>query len=106
MERFGETFVNLTESMLTPRQLELIDELDKIERNKKHYNNLFDLHKHLQSAKGVLIDTMNQHQQFQHSHAGEDANPEGYVFHHDNESDKFVNRAEFSRRNFAGIRNI
>ena len=64
------------------------------------------MHGHLQSAKNVLIDTMNQHQQFQHQHGGEDANPEGYVFHHNNESDKFVNRAEFSKRNFAGIRNI
>jgi hypothetical protein len=64
------------------------------------------MHQHLQKAKNVLINVMNQHQEFQHTHAGEDANPEGYVFHHGNESDKFVNRAEFSRRNFAGIRNI
>jgi hypothetical protein len=49
---------------------------------------------------------MNQHQEFQHEHGGEAANPEGYVFHHGKESDKFVNRSEFSKRNFAGIRNI
>lgn len=90
----------------TAKQSDLKDELGKIDRNKKHYNNLFKMHGHLQSAKGILIDTMNQHQQFQHQHGGEDANPEGYVFHHNNESDKFINRAEFSRRNFAGIRNI
>ena len=88
------------------KQKALSDELGKIERNKKHYNNLFKLHKHLQSAKNVLIGVLNQHQEFQHKHAGEDANPEGYVFHHNNDSDKLVNRAEFSRRNFAGIRNI
>lgn len=95
-----------TEKNRTAKQADLKDELGKIERNKKHYNNLLKMHGHLQSAKNVLIDTMNQHQQFQHQHGGEDANPEGYVFHHNNESDKFVNRAEFSRRNFAGIRNI
>lgn len=89
-----------------PKQNELKDELGKIERNKKHYNNVFKLHNHLQKAKDVLINVMNQHQEFQHEHAGEAANPEGYVFHHGKESDKFVNRAEFSRRNFAGIRNI
>jgi hypothetical protein len=88
------------------KQAELSDELGKIGRNKKHYNNLFKMHQHLQKAKGVLINVMNQHQEFQHEHGGEAANPEGYVFHHGKETDKFVNRAEFSRRNFAGIRNI
>ena len=88
------------------KQGELKSELDKIERNKKHYNNIFKLHGHLQKAKDALINVMNQHQEFEHTHGGEKANPEGYVFHHGNESDKFVNRAEFSRRNFAGIRNI
>lgn len=90
----------------TSKQTELKGELDKIERNKKHYNKVFKLHKHLQAAKNTLIDVMNQHQEFQHTHGDENANPEGYVFHHGKESDKFVNRAEFSRRNFAGIRNI
>jgi len=87
------------------KQTELKSELDKVDRNRKHYNNVFKLHGHLQKAKGVLIDVMNQHQEFQHEHGGEAANPEGYVFHHGKETDKFVNRAEFSR-NFAGIRNI
>lgn len=88
------------------KQAELKDELGKIDRNRKHYNNVFKMHQHLQKAKNVLINVMNQHQEFQHEHGGEAANPEGYVFHHGKESDKFVNRAEFSRRNFAGIRNI
>jgi len=88
------------------KQSDLKDELSKVERNKKHYNNIFKMHGELQKAKDTLIDVMNQHQEFQHTHGGESANPEGYVFHHGKESDKFVNRAEFSRRNFAGIRNI
>lgn len=90
----------------TPKQAELASELSKLERNRKHYNNIFKMHGHLQKAKNVLIDVMNQHQQFQHEHGGHAANPEGYVFHHGKESDKFINRAEFSRRNFEGIRNI
>lgn len=90
----------------TAKQTELKSELSKIDRNKKHYNNLFKMHGHLQAAKNTLINVMNQHQEFQHTHGGEEANPEGYVFHHGKESDKLVNRAEFSRRNFAGIRNI
>ena len=90
----------------TAKQTELKAELAKIETNKKHYNNLFKMHGHLQAAKNTLIGVLNQHQQFQHEHGGEKADPEGYVFHHGKESDKFVSRAEFSRRNFAGIRNI
>lgn len=88
------------------KQKELKGELDKIEKHKKHYNNLFKMHGHLQSAKNTLINVMNQHQEFEHQHGGESANPEGYVFHHENDSDKFVNRSEFSRRNFAGLRNF
>ena len=90
----------------TAKQADLKAELDKIEKNKKHYNNVFKMHGHIQKAKNVLINVLNQHQEFQHEHGGVAANPEGYVFHHNNESDKFINRAEFSKRNFAGIRNI
>jgi hypothetical protein len=88
------------------KQDELSSELGKIERNKKHYNNLFKMHSHLQNAKNVLIGVLNQYQEFDHEHHGEKANPEGYVFHHKNDTDKFVNRKEFSRRNFEGLRNF
>ena len=95
-----------TEKSKTAKQEALSTELGIVERHKKQYNNLFKMHSHLQKAKGVLIDTMNQHQQFEHHHRGEKTNPEGYVFHHGNDSDKFVNRAEFSKRNFEGLRNF
>jgi len=77
-----------------------------IDKNKQHYDNLLKMHNHLQKAKDVLIHTLNQHQDFEHTHHGEAANPEGYVFHHGKDTDKFVNRKEFSARNFAGTRNI
>lgn len=95
-----------TEKNKKTKQEALSTELGVIDRQRKHYNNLFKMHSHLQKAKNVLINVMNQHQQFQHQHGGEDANPEGYVFHHKNDANKFVNRAEFSRRNFAGLRNF
>jgi len=60
-----------TEKRKTEKQQELKSELGKISRNKKHYNNLFKLHNHLQKAKNTLIDVMNQHQEFQHTHGGE-----------------------------------
>lgn len=88
------------------KQDELAKEMKKLTANKKHYDNLFKFHNNLQKAKDVLINTLNQHQEFKHVHAGEPANPEGYVFHHGKETDKLVNRAEFSRRNLTGMRNI
>jgi hypothetical protein len=91
-----------SEKNRTQKQEELKNELSKLERNKRHYDNLFKMHNHLQKAKNVLVDTLNQHQEFQHEHFGEPANPEGYVFHHGGESDKFINRHEFSARNLTG----
>ena len=88
------------------KQDDLAKEMKKLQANKRHYDNLFKFHNNLQKAKDVLINTLNQHQEFKHVHAGEPANPEGYVFHHGNETDKLVNRAEFSRRNLTGIRNL
>lgn len=84
------------------KQEELKNELSKLDRNKRHYDNLLKMHGHLQKAKNVLVDVLNQHQEFQHEHFGEPANPEGYVFHHGKETDKFINRHEFSRRNLTG----
>jgi len=90
-----------TDKNKNQKKSELIQHLHHIERNKDHYNNLFKMHQHLQKAKNVLVDVMNQHQDFEHTHGGEKANPEGYVYHHGGESDKLINRAEFSKRNFA-----
>ena len=95
-----------TEKAQNAKLDELKGHLTHIQKNAKHYDNMLKMHSHLQKAKGVLIDTMNQHQQFEHHHRGEKTNPEGYVFHHGNDSDKFVNRAEFSKRNFEGLRNF
>lgn len=95
-----------TEKSKKAKHEELTAELNHVEANRQHYNNLFKMHKHLQAAKGVLINVLNQHQQFHHEHGGEPANPEGYVYHHGKDTYKLVNRQEFSKRNFAGIRDI
>jgi len=68
----------------------------------QNINDLFKLHHHLQQAKNVLVKTLNQHQVFDQHHNGTEANPEGYVFHHNGESDKLIHRHEFSRRNLLG----
>lgn len=84
------------------KKQELKDHLYHIDSNSEHYNNLFKLHHHLQQAKNILVKTLNQHQKFEQHHDGTESNPEGYVFHHNGESDKLIHRHEFSRRNLLG----
>lgn len=84
------------------KKQELQDHLYHVDANSEHYNNLFKLHNHLQQAKNVLVRVLNQHQTFEHHHDGAEANPEGYVFHHNGETDKLIHRHEFSRRNLLG----
>lgn len=95
-----------TEKSKKQKADELTDHLQHIDANKQHYNNLFKLHHHLQKAKNALVNTLNQHQDFQHTHGQDQADPEGYVFHHNGETDKLIHRHVFSRRNLTGIRNI
>ncbi len=77
--------------------------IEHIATNSKHYNNLLAMHGHLQKAKNVLVHALNKNSEFKHTHAGEAANPEGYVIHHGTPS-KLINRTEFSRRNLLGRR--
>jgi len=93
-----------TKAYQDSKKAQLAHHLRWVEHNKQHYNNLFKVHQHLQKAKGVLIDVLNKHQEFEHTHGDQKANPEGYVHHHNGESDKLVHRHEFSKRNLLGIR--
>lgn len=99
------------ESYKTPKRIAAAiatkhDDEMHLDNNAKHYNNLFNLHNHLTKAKHALIHSMNKAAEFKHTHAGEEANPEGYVIHHDKQPSKLINRGEFSRRNFAGGRDF
>ena len=59
------------------------------------------MHHHLQEAKGVLVNTLNQHEGGLEHHVGsERTDPEGFVVNHNGTPTKLVNRAEFSRLNF------
>ena len=89
-----------TEKAKAQRSQKLYDHVDTISKNKKHYDNLFQLHHHLQKAKDHLVKSLNNTQEFEHSIAGKPANPEGYVATHGGHPTKLVDRAEFSRANF------
>jgi hypothetical protein len=76
-----------------------------IDDNKKHYANLLKMHSHLQKAKNILVDTLQQHEGgLEHHIDGKKTGPEGFVVNHAGEPTKLVNRAEFARANLLKVR--
>ena len=76
-----------------------------IESNKEHYDNLLKMHHHLQQAKDVLVNNLNQHTGgLEHHIDGKRTDPEGFVVNHAGEPTKLVNRKEFSKANLLKVR--
>jgi hypothetical protein len=66
-----------------------------------HFDNVLKMHHHLQKAKDVLTNALSSQSEFNHTIKGKPAKPEGFVVVRGNRPTKFVDRAEFSRANFA-----
>jgi hypothetical protein len=80
-------------------------EVDYIQQNKEHYDNLLKMHQHLAAAKNTLVTSLNMHPGTLSHHIGTTPTaPEGFVVHHQNEPTKLVNRAEFSKANLLKVR--
>jgi len=81
--------------------------LQHIDENKQHFGTLFKAHKHLDTAKNLLTDALDQSPQtYEHEIKGNPSKPEGYVVKYKGSNSldnvvKVVNRGEFSRHNFA-----
>lgn len=76
-----------------------------IDKNKQHYNNVLKLHNHLQKAKDVLVDVLNQHTGgLQHHIDNKPTDPEGFVVNHAGKPTKLVNRKEFAKANLLRVR--
>lgn len=76
-----------------------------IKSNKKHYENLFKMHGHLQKAKNVLVNVLNQHSGgLEHDIDGKKTDPEGFVVNYAGQPTKLVNREEFSKANLLKVR--
>lgn len=87
------------------KETELKSHLNHIEGNATHYNNLLKMQHHLQKAKNVLVDTLNQHEGgLEHHIDSKKSKPEGFVVHHAGEPTKLVNRAEFAKANLLKVR--
>jgi len=68
--------------------------------NKPKLRSIFEMHKHLQSAKNVLVKTLANASPFKHEINGKPTEPEGFVASLNNRPTKLVNRAEFAKANF------
>jgi hypothetical protein len=76
-----------------------------IETNKNHYENLLKMHHHLQQAKNVLVNTLQQHEGgLEHHIDNKRTGPEGFVINHAGEPTKLVDRKEFAKANLLKVR--
>lgn len=72
-----------------------------VDAHQSHFDNLLKMHHHLQSAKDQLVHAFSDQPAYDH-HVGKQAvKPEGHVVVINNRPTKLVDRAEFSRLNFA-----
>jgi hypothetical protein len=87
------------------KMTELKTHINHIQGNEEHYNNLLKMHHHLQQAKNVLVNTLNQHEGgLEHHIDSKRSKPEGFVVHHAGEPTKLVDRAEFAKANLLKVR--
>ena len=79
--------------------------LEHIDKHKESYEAILRMHRHLQNAKGVLVDTLEQHTGgLEHHIDGKPTGPEGFVVNHAGEPTKLVNRKEFAKANLLKVR--
>jgi len=94
-----------TESAREKKKAEAMEEISHIKANKQHYENMLRMHDHLQKAKDVLVNTLNQdHGTLTHDIEGQKTTPEGHVVLHKGKHYKLVNRQEFSKKNLLRVR--
>ena len=76
------------------------EDLQHIQTNRQGFNRVLQMHRHLQKAKNVLVNTLSSNSEFEHSISGKKAKPEGFVAVRHNRPTKLVDRREFSAANF------
>jgi hypothetical protein len=109
-QHIADKYVKSSAKLKTPaaqsrKQTELNSHTKHIDANKKDYENLLKMHHHLQQAKNVLVNNLNQHTgDLEHHIDSKATDPEGYVVHHAGEPTKLVNRKEFAKANLLKVR--
>ena len=74
------------------------------DENKGEFDKVFDVHQNLQQAKDTLVNALGNPTDFEHTVGGKQVKPEGFVSIRKGMPTKLVDRAEFSRLNFANNR--
>ena len=83
------------------KKQEMDESLKHVDKNSDKFQSILNMHHHLQAAKDQLVHALSTKPKFEHSINGQKVKPEGYVVIRDNRPTKLVDRAEFSRANFA-----
>lgn len=83
------------------KKQEMDESLKHVNKNSDRFQSILNMHHHLQAAKDQLVHALSAKPKFEHSINGQKVKPEGYVVIRDNRPTKFIDRAEFSRANFA-----
>lgn len=78
--------------------------IDRVKQNGKGFDAALELHGHLQRAKDTLVKALGNPTEFEHTVGGKQVKPEGFVSIRNGRPTKLVDRAEFSRLNFANNR--
>jgi hypothetical protein len=85
------------------------EEIDHVEKNKGHYENVLTVHNHLAAAKNSLVKSLESGKSnYEHHIDGKESKPEGFVVNHEHngktEPSKLVNRSEFAKSNLLKVR--
>jgi hypothetical protein len=78
--------------------------IDDVGGNADQFSKALELHSHLQQAKDTLVKALGNPTEFEHTVGGKQVKPEGFVSIRNGRPTKLVDRAEFSRLNFANNR--
>ena len=78
--------------------------ISDVEGGGDEFKKTLELHGHIQRAKDVLVRALGNPTEFSHSVGGNTVKPEGFVAIRNGRPTKLVDRAEFSRMNFANNR--
>lgn len=101
-----QRFVNEIGKLKSPKAID--KRVADMQANEKHITKnaeglgaVLSMHHHIQKAKDVLTHALSSHQVYRHTINDQPTKPEGFVVVKNNRPTKFVDRAEFSRANFA-----
>ena len=73
----------------------------EVDTHQPHFENVLGLHHHIQAAKNELVKALSANPNYEHRVGEQEVKPEGHVAVIGNRPTKLVDRAEFSKLNFA-----